>query len=380
MLFRRLSVFASGWILEAAEAVCGGEGVEVNDVLDILSRLIDKSLVIVEEQESGVRYRFLETIRQYAREKLVEASETEQWQTRHLEFYLRLAEQAEPRLRSGEQLEWFNRLEAEHDNLRAAFGFALERNHVADALGFAAALWRFWNVRGYWAEGRQWLTRALAKSTARDAMRAKALYALSMLCWFNEDHLAMLAPIQESLPISKELGEKRGIAEAINALGMFYGRSGNTILFDREMYAKALALNGESLALWRELGDPWGIAESLMYVGFGKRDLGDPVTSRVLLEESLALWRELGDRWGIAWTLNGLGFTVKVQGDYQRAISYFTESYNTAEQLGERRIMFQSLGSLAQMAEYQGDYALARSWAAKELKWAQSTSAPHSII
>lgn len=377
-LFRRLSVFAGGWTLEAAEAVCTGEGIAESEILDLLSRLIDRSLVTVEDSSSSARYRFLETLRQYAHERLVESGDIAQWRERHLMFFLRLAEEAEPELRGADQLQWFGRLEVEHDNIRAALAFALESARGADALRLATALWRFWNVRAYWSEGRQWLTRALAQSPARDQGRAKALNALGMLCWFNEDHLAMQAPVQESLSISRELGDRRGIAGALNSQGMFYGRSG-TLRFERDKFEQARPLHAKSLSLRRELGDSWEIAESLAFLGFACRDVGDPASAWELLEESLARWRELGDRWGIAWALLGLGFTAKVQRRYQQAILCFTESFAAAEQLGERRILIESLAQLAQMAEYQDDYALARVWAEKMLKWARATSAPASI-
>jgi len=153
-LFGRLSVFAGGWTLEATEAVGTGEGIEEADVLDVLSGLVDKSLVVAEATEgSGVRYRMLEPIRQYAQEKLEESGEAEEVRRRHASFFLTLAEEAEPRLRGPEDMEWLERLEAEHDNLRAALSWALERGEAEPGIRLAGALWRFWEARGYYGEG-----------------------------------------------------------------------------------------------------------------------------------------------------------------------------------------------------------------------------------
>src|SRR5829696_699880 len=180
-LFRRLSVFAGGWTLEASEAVGARGDVEEGEVLDVLSGLVDKSLVVARErQESGVRYRMLEPIRQYAREKLEEGGEGEEARRRHATFFLALAEEAEPRLRGPEDVEWLERLETEHDNMRAALSWALERGEVELRLRLAGALGWFWEAHGHYSEGRRWLEEALAKDDrASVAARVKALEGLS---------------------------------------------------------------------------------------------------------------------------------------------------------------------------------------------------------
>jgi len=163
-LFGRLSVFAGGWTLEAAELVGVGGGVEVDDILDVLSGLVGKSLIVAgERQQSGVRYRMLEPVRQYAREKLEEGGKAEEVRRRHATFFLALAEEAEPRLRTPEDVEWLERLEREHDNTRATLSWALKKGEAELALRLGGALGSFWQAHGHWSDGRKWLEGALAQ-------------------------------------------------------------------------------------------------------------------------------------------------------------------------------------------------------------------------
>jgi non-specific serine/threonine protein kinase len=170
ILFRRLSVFAGGFTLEAAEAICSDEGIAVGEVLDVLARLVDKSLVVVEEREGERRYRLLETIRQYSQERLWEAGEVARLQEQHWNWYTALVEQAERELLGPKQVAWFNRFESEHDNLRAARRYLLERGEAAIAARIAGgAFWHFWLYRGYLTEGRTILERILAQFSERSS-------------------------------------------------------------------------------------------------------------------------------------------------------------------------------------------------------------------
>ncbi len=319
MLFRRLSVFAGGWMLEAAEVVCAGDGGEAGDVLDLLSRLIDKSLVIVEEQESGVRYRFLETIRQYAREKLVEARETEQWQTRHLDFYLRLAEQAEPRLRSGEQFQWLTRLEWEHDNLRVALAWALEEKKFEAGLQLASALAQFWYLRGYLMEGSEWLRRMLTEANdASPWIRAKAFCVAGILAHSRRELEQARALGEQSLMLFRQLADQRGIADAQSVLGVTAHKVGDP--------AQAIDLLEDSLRRYREMGLQWDVASTLLWLADTWLRQADHGRAADLWAESLALFREMADDWGIAFALGGLGDVARQQGQFDRAIELFIES------------------------------------------------------
>jgi non-specific serine/threonine protein kinase len=192
VLFRQLSVFAGGFTLEAAEEVCSGEGIEKDEVLDLLSHLVDKSLVVVAERDGEARYRLLETVKQYGREKLDESGEAEAIRGHHASFFLRLAEEAEPAMLGPEQWVWVGRLEREHDNQRAALGWLRERGEAERGLRFAGALGQFWFFRGYYTEGRAWLEEflGLPGASGGTAVRAKALYALGVLIYRSADYAA----------------------------------------------------------------------------------------------------------------------------------------------------------------------------------------------
>ena len=208
-LFRRLSVFVNGWTLEAAESICWGkdttakDALKKEDILELLSQLVNKSLVMTEERNSEVRYHMLETIRQYAGDKLQESNEIEPLRDRHLEHFLQLAETAEPHLRKPEQLEWLARLEAEHENMRAALEWSLGKERPEYALRLAAALGTFWVIRCYWKEGARWLESALAKpardlTIAEKTARARALYQDAELAEAMDDLEKMKASAEAS--------------------------------------------------------------------------------------------------------------------------------------------------------------------------------------
>ncbi len=210
-LFGRLSVFAGGWTLEAAEVVGAGGGVEVDDILELLSGLMEKSLVVAEAIGEGdtVRYRMLEPIRQYAQEKLEERGESKDVRRRHATFFLALAEEAEPKLLTPDDLHWLQRLEVEHDNLRAAISWALESEEVELALRLGGALGTFWHAHGDMGEGRKWLEVALAKDAlasvgASVAVRIKALKALFWLTHDQWDRDRAEAIAQEAMELSAE--------------------------------------------------------------------------------------------------------------------------------------------------------------------------------
>jgi predicted ATPase/class 3 adenylate cyclase len=352
-LLRRVSVFAGGWTLEAAEAVCGGVG-EWEEGLDLLTALVEKSLVGFEEPGGEARYRLLETIRQYAHERLVESAEVEALQDRHQQYYLRLAEAAEPQLTGPDQTRWLARLEADHDNLRAAFDRTTAGNGGEAALRLAVALWRFWYVRGYSSEGRERLALVLSKAVAVDptASRAKALNGAGALAFLQGDYGAARSLYEESLAIWRALGERQGIAASLGNLGLLAHRQAN--------FAAARTLHEESLAIRRELGSPQGIAASLSSLGLVADSQGDSAAARALHEESLAIRRELGDRLGIAICLNNLGNVAQAEGEYPAARALYEESLAIKRELGDRRGIATSLNNMGNVANEQGEYLAAR--------------------
>jgi tetratricopeptide (TPR) repeat protein len=289
-LFHRLSVFAGGFTLEAAEAICAGAKLEQHEILELLSSLINKSMVVVVEQGDEARYRLLETTRQYAWEKLTASGEVESIRLNHAHFFLRLAEMVEPQLKSAVRRLWLERLEREYDNLRTALTWLREHGEMERGLQLVAALLWFWYFRGHISEAHQWLegTLAISSASGRTPGRAKALFAAGAMAWFQ--------------------GE----------------------------YAKAHAHLDESVAIWREVKDRQDLAYSLTLLGVVTELQGDHIAARVLQEESLAVFREVGDTWGLALALDWLGYTMRVQRDYARARSLFEESRALFREVGDK--------------------------------------------
>ncbi|MDR7522095.1 MAG: tetratricopeptide repeat protein [Armatimonadota bacterium] len=350
-LFRRLSVFAGGFTLEAAEAVCTGEGGDSSDVLDFLTRLVDKSLVGTESIAGDLRYRMLETIRQYSRERLAEADEADAIRQRHLTWYLAAAEQAGPALRGPDQLLWLERLELEHDNFRAALEWAKKNDAggVEAGLQLAGALHRFWVLRGYLREGREWLEAFLSEAAEGPTpARARAAYGAAVLAFHQGDYARAEARSTESLAAYRKLGHAEGTALSLNTLGIAARNRGD--------YVQARSLLEQSAAISRTAGHRWALAEALNILGVTARRQGDLAAATALVEESLALWRQLGDRWGLAASLGHLGVVARQRGDYERSRALHEESLALRRELGDRRNIAAALMSLGIVARHLGDY------------------------
>ncbi len=325
-LLRGLAVFAGGWSLEAAEAVCAGERIEDWQVLDLLTQLVDESLVIYQEQAGRERYRLLETVRKYALDKLEAAGEADQVRSRHLEYFLGLAEEAESKLRGPEQADWLKRLESEHDNLRAALKWPV---HSEMRLRLASALWRFWATHGYFSEGRSWLEGALSRSEGiSESVRAKALNGAGVLATRQADHATARSLLEQSLAIRRQLEDIRGVAEALNNLGI--------VLRDQGDYAAAQACYEESLAKCRTQDDKWMLAAVLNNMGSLALDQHEYTQARSCYEESLAFYKELGDTVNIASTSNNLAVITFGLGDYAQARRFFQQSLASFRELGNR--------------------------------------------
>ena len=353
-VLRRLAVFSGGLTLEAAEAVCGGDGTDTSEVLDLLMHLVDKSLVVAEEQGGKARYRMLETVQQYARDRLRESGEAEAVRRRHRDWYLELAEQAEPGLVGGEQAAWLDRLELEHANLRAALMCCVESGGTEEALRLVGALWRFWAVRGYFEEGRGWLEAALKGSSDVSAgFRAKALNAAGYLALSRGDHRAARSLLEESLAIRRQLGDQAGIATSLSNLGTAASQQGD--------HAVARSLLEESLTIRRRLGDKVDTAASLNDLAGVVIQLGDNAMARSLLEESLTIRRQLRDKAGIAVSLNNVGMVAIQQGDHAVARSLLEESLRLCREVGDKWLNAAALDTLGDLARAQDDHARARS-------------------
>jgi predicted ATPase/class 3 adenylate cyclase len=354
-LFCRLAVFLGGWTVEAAEQVCSGDGVDALSILDLLTSLTDKSLVLAEEHGGTTRYRLLETVRQYARDRLLDSGAVAIWRDRHLAYLLAVAKAAEPHLTSADQKAWLDRLETEHDNFRSGLTWSSTAgSDSASGLALAGALFQFWYVRGFFGEGYGVLSGLLAcESTERaTATRAKAIHAAGAMAWRQGDYPVAWKLHEESLAIRRTLGDRSGIAASLNSLG--------ALAYDENDFPAARARYEESLAIRRELGDRWGIAVSLNNLGNVASDQNDYATAHASYEASLALMRELGDPRGIANALNNLGRLASRGRDYAAARRFHEESLSIRQDLGERWGIASSLNNLGNVAYAQGDYAAAR--------------------
>jgi predicted ATPase/class 3 adenylate cyclase/tetratricopeptide (TPR) repeat protein len=361
LLLARLSVFAGGWTLAAAEQVAvgesaSGEGIEDWEVLDLLTSLVDKSLVVAEASEGTTRYRLLETVRQYAHDRLVASQENHAVRERHCDTFLALAEEVRPKLHGSEQARWLGVLEEEHDNLRQALTWCGEEVEGGEkGLRLGAALQMFWRTRGHVSEGRERLRAVLSHAGGQEPARARAeaLSGAGGLAEMQGDYASARSLHQESLGIARELEDKSGIANSLSNLG-------NAAFYQGD-YASARSLYEESLGIRRELGDKRGVAASLANLGNAALHQGDYASARSLHEESLGINRELGDKRGIAHSLGSLGGVVLQQGDYASARSLYQESLGIHRELGQKRGIAITLNNLGGVTFQQGDYVLARS-------------------
>lgn len=352
-LLNRLSVFAGGWTLAAAEAVCPGDPVEEWEVLDLLTSLSDKSLVLAEPCGGTTRYRLLETVRQYAAERLLETAEPESWRRRHLHHFTRLGEEAEPHLGGADQKAWQERLDPEHDNLRSALEWSAE-NEPEAGLRLMGVAWRFWDLRGHHNEARKLLNTLLECSDpeCKTAARAHALHAAGLFAFRQGDPPAARRHYEASLEIAREIGDRPAIASALNQLGNVAWIQGD--------YPAARVRHEESLQLRKELGDRRGVGASLNNLGNLAQRLGDLATARTCLEECLEICREFNDTTGIAIALNNLGNTLRLQGDPAAARTLHDECLRLRREMGDPVGVSSSLNNLAMALHDLGDLSAAR--------------------
>jgi len=348
-LFGRLSVFSGGRTLEAIEEICDPEG-EL-DALEGVESLLEKSLLRREEGPNGEsRFVMLETVHEYAREKLEESGEAEEIKRAHAEFFLALAEEAELELKGQDQLEWLERIEAEHDNFRAALSWSLERGDAELGLRLGGSLWWFWLVRGHLSEGRRWLEEALAKdvrAAVPKPVRARVLTGAGRLLVEQGDCEAGTTLLEESMAAFRQVRHNQALAEAVDNLGIARAYQGDL--------ERANALFEESLELYREAGDGWGIAEILNNLGLIAGAQGQIDGARVLLEESLKVRRELGDKRGIVMSLINLAELALNRDDHARARVFLEEALTLAQELGDKGYIASSLMNLGEVALDQGD-------------------------
>jgi len=354
VLFDRLSVFAGGWTLEAAEAIGShAQPAEADNVLELLGRLVEKSLVVVEPGVDGsVRHRLLETLRQFALERLVERGELDEARARHARYYLTLAEQAAHEISGPEQGAWLERLDVERDNVRGVLEWSLEHADGEVALRIGVCLWRYWERRGDFSEGRAWLQRALERAaSAAPELRSAGLHGAGHLAWRQRDLATSEGLHSEALGLCRARGDERGVARAFYGLARVAGSQGD--------YAAALAFAEDSLAIQRRLGNHNDVALVLNVMGEIARSRGDYAQAGAMNEESLALFRETGEVLGIQIELHNLGYVARRQADEARSARLFAESLELSRQFGIRMGIASCLGGLAGGAVCLGQHELA---------------------
>lgn len=346
-LFYTLGVFAGSFDLEAVEGLTA-------DALDGLTELAEKSLLVIEPSATTTRYRLLETLREYAREKLRAANAWEDAQQKHLAYYLRFAERAQAQLTTSLQVEWTKRLDAEQDNLRAAMQFASERAQIESGLRLANALWRYWNTRGHFYEGKRWFDAFLAQDVTRvpDAVRAQALFSVGALSYRLGELERGQQLAEAALDAQRALDDTAGMVLTLNLLGI--------VTSDRGEYARAEACHHEALALRRASNDQWGITASLNNLGLCARAQGKFAQAREYYAESLELKRALSSQPDIAIGLNNLGEIELLSGNYARTVSLVQESVALCKTLGDELTLAIALLNLSVAERALGNESAAR--------------------
>ncbi len=361
ILFRRLSVFVDGWTFNAAEHICAdgerdAKRLAPEDILDLLSQLVHKSLVMVEQAAGTTRYRLLETIRHYASEKLLEAGEWEILQNRHLDFFLQLVEQAEANLNGPREMEWVARLDLDYGNLRAVMEWS-QKNDIEAALRLGGALAMFWVRRGYAVEGLQWLIDILMHSkelpeetrstTQMISIQAKALLGIGILQFSLGDTTSAAGALEECATLSKQLGNLHLRSWAISYLSINSAFHGDI--------AGAYAFAEESLALGRELGGGLPLAMGLnnmaIVTGLVKNDFK---TARAYADEGFKILRETGSRWYSAMALVGFGLFEESQDNYAEARSRFEACVPLFVEFKDRQRIVMLRSELAHLERRQG--------------------------
>jgi hypothetical protein len=369
-LFARVAVFAGGFTLDAAEAVGPGEGIGASDVLDLLTRLVDTSLVVAEAQPDGTaRYRLLETLRQYGQQRLAASGEAAAVRDRHAAYYAALAERAAPELRGPASAAWFDRVERDLDNVRGALGWAAAGGPAAAGLRLATALFWFWlSHRPY--EGRAWLARLLALPVpARPAdprppggpdQRARALIAVAALSWTTGDLEAAQAQGEAALARARRAGDRPTAATASWRLGQ--------VAYFRGEAAAARGRWEAALALCGELGDRPGMALALRGLARLALDGRDEALAEAHVQRALALHREAGDRGGAAGALGQLGELARRRADDAGARRAYEASLAGFRAVGDPQGCAVALGRLAGLAAARGEHAAARAAYAASLR------------
>jgi predicted ATPase/DNA-binding winged helix-turn-helix (wHTH) protein len=342
-MLRRAAVFVGGWTLEAAEQVCVGDGIETSDVVEQLTSLVDKSLIMTDEQATVTRYAMLETVRQYALDRLRESGEVAQWRGSHLACFVALALEFNKEVMGTKQEAWVARIASEHDNLRAALAWSTESNSL-EGLRLAVALDAFWRIRGFLAEGRAWFARLLdvVPINLRTRLRARGLYAAALFAILQADYAAGKALLQESLVLFREIDDPRNVAYALDSLAY--------LAIEQGEYPEAEARAREAVDLLRARASREGLCFALIHLAIALRWRGEWAAAYELYEQSLVIAREFGTPWEIGTALREIGLAECDEGRCDIALQHLAEAMTILHGLGDRPGVIESLEALAGVA------------------------------
>jgi predicted ATPase/DNA-binding XRE family transcriptional regulator len=360
-LFRRLSVFAGGFTLEAAEAISATVAIDLEEVVDLLGGLAEQSLVTVRQgHDAQARYGMLEPVRQYAREKLEETGEAEEARRRHAGYYLSLAERAGPGLKGPDQVPWLERLETELDNLRAAIGWSIDHGEVEAVARMAFASWIFWWLHGHLDEGRRWMEKALAREPDMpDSARARLLLVAGTLAQGRSNWEPARLFLEESLALFRQLDDEEGVAYALAGMGL--------VGLGQKQYERGLAVVEESIDRFLKIGEKWAASPMLSFAAAASLSRGDISHARQLAERGLSLAREVGARDAVYLTLHALATVARAEGDNERAARLFGEGLTLSAEVEDHSSLAYYLQGLAAIAASEDRLArAARLWGAAE--------------
>lgn len=390
VLFRRLAVFAGGFTLEAAEGICPGDGLDPSEFLDLLSQLVDKSLVTVREDDQARRYGLLETVRQYSTQKLRASGDEAKIRIRHQQWYLALALEADRKLYGPRQAEWLDRLETEHDNLRAALAWsAPDERERRLGLRLARALFWFWYLSSYLSEGQAWFEKALAETDASQQSweRAMALFGSGIIAMFQGNITIAGQRLEKSIALWRMLGNNQDnnneaghnqvdaseeLATALLSLG--------TVRLNQGDERAARALLEECLGLFQESGHETLYAVALTHLGDVALRQGDWAAARARYEECLTLQQKLAYPWGIAQVLNNLGEVARCETDYERAARLYDEGLALFRELDSSADVARSLHNLGYVALARGDAGRAATLFAESLALFRERGGKRGIV
>jgi len=342
-MLRRMAVFSGGWTLESAEQMCAASGIQGLDVIEQLTSLVDKNLVVTDEHEGSTRYRMLETVRQYGLDWLRDSGEEAQSRGSHLDCFVVLGSEFTREVMGAKQQDWIARIAIEHDNLRAALAWSIEAG-LLPGLRLATNLDAFWRIRGYLAEGRAWLTRLLdvGPLDRRTRERARGLYAAGMLASMQGDYAAGKRLLQESLVIFREIDDLKNTACALDGLAY--------LAIEQAEYQEAEALSRRTVDSARASSDRWMLYPGLAHLAAAVHGQGRWAAARELYEQQLVVARELGTPWQIGFALIGIGRAECDEGRRDHALEHLAEAMTILRDLGDRPGVIESLDGFACVA------------------------------